>query len=90
MARNGNKKHSQVIEGEVIPRATPPARFRLSTVRDLRREMGKVYAEARNGSLPTAEAARLTWMLQTLVAVIRDSELEQRIIALENSTKENP
>ena len=83
MARIGNEKHAQVIEGEVLSRASPPARLRLATVRDCRRELAKLYSEARRGDLPTADAGRLGWLLQTLVSVIRDTELEDRIAALE-------
>lgn len=89
MARNGNEKRSQVIEGEVIPRASSPARLRLATVRDCRRELAKLYIEARRGDLPTADAGRLGWLLQTLVNVIRDSELEARIAALESGKKDD-
>lgn len=87
MARNGDVKRAQVLDGEVIPRATPPARLRLSTVRDCRRELARVYTEARRGSIPAAEACRLGWLLQTLIAAIRDTELEERIAALEAAKK---
>lgn len=91
MAGNGNSKKKQAIEGEVIPASpSPPARIRLSTVRDCRREMAKLFTEARHGKLPTAEAGRLIWMLQAIVGVIRDSEWEKRIAALEAaSDKDN-
>lgn len=87
MAQRGNVKHSEVIEGELLPAAPPPVRLRLATVRDCRRELAKVYIEARRGQLPATEAARLGWLLQTLVGVIRDSELEERISKLEQSAK---
>lgn len=88
MAQRGNVKHSEVIEGELLLAAPPPVRLRLATVRDCRRELAKVYIEARRGQLPATEAARLGWLLQTLVGVIRDSELEERISKLEQSAKQ--
>lgn len=84
MAGNGNSKKNQAIEGEVIPASPSPLpRIRLGTIRDCRREMAKLYTEARSGKLQTADAGRLVWMLQAIVGVIRDSELEKRIAALE-------
>lgn len=91
MARNGNVKSSQTIEGEVVtayPSPVTPSRgsrgrLRLGNIRDCRREMAKLYTEARNGQIPTAEAGRLVWILQALVGVIRDGELEERIAKLE-------
>lgn len=75
---------AQAIEGEHIPRATPPVpRLRLATVRDCRRELAKLYGEARRGSIPANEACRLGWLLQVLIGAIRDDELERRIAALE-------
>ena len=88
MAKRGNVKSSEVIEGELLPAAPSPVRLRLATVRDCRRELAKVYIEARRGQLPATEAARLGWLLQTLVSVIRDSELEERISKLEQNAKD--
>ena len=83
MAKNGNEKGVQAIEGELLPPGDPPARLRLATVRDCRRELARLYGEARRGELPVNDAAKLGWLLQTLVGVIRDSELEERIQKLE-------
>lgn len=88
MAKRGNVKSSEVIEGELLPASPSPARLRLATVRDCRRELAKVYCDARRGQLPATEAARLGWLLQTLVSVIRDSELEERISKLEQNSKD--
>lgn len=88
MAQRGNVKRSQAIEGELLP-AAPSPRLRLATIRDCRRELAKVYIEARRGLLPATEAARLGWLLQTLVSVIRDSELEERISKLEAQQPNN-
>lgn len=88
MSKRGNVKSSEVIEGELLPATPPRVRLRLATVRDCRRELAKVYIEARRGQLPATEAARLGWLLQTLVGVIRDSELEERISKLEQSAKQ--
>jgi hypothetical protein len=57
---------------------------RLTCVREVRREMAKVYAEARNGTLRTDVATRLVYILTQLSNLIRDSELEQRVRDLED------
>ncbi|WP_177170385.1 hypothetical protein [Nitrosomonas marina] len=38
---------------------------------------------AKTGVLPTQDAGRLTYMLQALAGMIRDSDLEERIKKLE-------
>ena len=75
------------------PRTTPadgPApptkrlRLRLSTVDDVRAELGRVYRAARAEQLDVADASRLANILQILVRVIEGSTLEARITAVEN------
>jgi hypothetical protein len=82
MAEKRDKKAGQALEGQLVP-ANHFRNLRLATVRDCRREMAKVYREARGGSMETNVAARLCWMLQALVGAIRDYDLEQRLAALE-------
>jgi hypothetical protein len=69
----------QVLES--LP--TPRARSRLTCVREVRREMARVYCEAREGSLKTDVATRLVYILTQLSNLIRDSELEGRVQQLE-------
>lgn len=58
-------------------------RLRLSSLADVKRQMRLVYIEARNGTLPTAEAGKLIWMLSTLGNMIADVDLEKRVAELE-------
>lgn len=82
--KNGNANSNEVLEGQVIVACpTPEARLRLSNIRDCRRELAKVYADARRGVIPSSEATRLTYILIGLSNMIRDSKLEERITALE-------
>ncbi len=67
----------------VLLAPTPRARSRLTTIREIRREMAKVYLEARNGELRTDSATRFVYMLTQLSNLIRDSELEGRVQQLE-------
>lgn len=74
-----------MVEGEHLP-ANPQARtprLRLGSIREIRRELVKIYGLAKSGMMPTQDASRLTFMLQALSNMIRDSELEDRIAALE-------
>lgn len=87
----------QVLEGEVLPSPSLNSkalvnavgqRIRLTSVRECRRELARVYAEARAGKLDTASATRFAYLLQTLVGMIRDSDLEDRIRAPERGAHE--
>ncbi len=84
MADSGNENMTKAVEGELIP-ANPvrSTRSRLGSIREIRRELVKIYEEAKTGRISTQDAGRLTYMLQTLVGMIRDSDLEERIKKLE-------
>jgi hypothetical protein len=59
-------------------------RAKLDTLQDVRREMAKVYREARSGLVDVQDATKLTWCLQAVGKVIEGSDLEKRIESLEN------
>jgi len=83
---SGNENRDKTIEGQVIVASPTPCkskRLRLGNLKEVRREMAAVYAEARRGDIPAQEATRLVYMLISISNMIRDSELEERIIALE-------
>ena len=83
-----NNKHPVEIDaatGAVSDLPPQKGRYRcqLDTVNDVRREMAKVYREARSGLVDVQDATKLTWCLQAVGKVITDSDLEARITALE-------
>ena len=79
-----SKNNRQPIEGDVIVAdPTPCKRIRLNNIKEVRLELSRVYREARLGTLQTSEATRLVYMLIALGNIIKDSELEERITALE-------
>jgi hypothetical protein len=85
MAKNGNDKAGEIVTAEALV-VTPyrsRARLRLSTVHECTREMARIYREARNNQIDTQTATRLCYILQSLAGMIRDSDLERRIEALE-------
>jgi hypothetical protein len=75
---------------EVLPADQPHSGHptpRIGSLRDvdgIRLEMGRVYREARRGSLDTREAGRLVYMLGELRKCYEISVLERRLIALES------
>lgn len=88
MMKNGNDNDQQPIEGQVIvARPTPKARIGLSSIKECRRELSKVYVEAKRGAIPTQDATRLAYILVTISNMIKDSDLEERIKKLEDSVK---
>lgn len=73
-----------VIEGELLSPVPTSAKIRLNTVRECRRELAKVYADAKAGVIATQDATRLCYLLTAIATMIRDGELEDRVRALEN------
>lgn len=69
---------------------TPPSRVtRLKTLDDVRVELGRIYREARTKKLPLDQAKGLAYLLQVMSALMKDTELERRIVALEGDAREH-
>ncbi len=89
MSKNGNDNDQQPIEGEVISASpTPRKQIRLSSIKDCRRELAKVYADARHGSVDPQDATRLAYILVAISNMVKDHELEERIKKLEEESYE--
>lgn len=71
-----------VHEGQLL-KAVPTPQLKLATIEDCRREMARVYRDARYAKTDTADASRLVYMLATIAKMIEIGELEQRLTALE-------
>lgn len=65
------------------PAVTPRVRIKLATVKEVSRELGRLYREARTGRVETQDASRLANMLSILGRLIEGGELEARIAAME-------
>jgi len=65
---------------------TPP-KIPLQSMEDVRREAARVYREARGGRLETADASRLSFMLQGIGKMLEATTIEVRIRELENQTE---
>ena len=76
-----------VHEGQLL-RSVPIPQLKLATIEDCRREMARVYREARTGVSDTANASRLIYMLTSIAKMIEIGQLEQRLTALEENNNE--
>ncbi len=71
------------------PASPPPtpakamARIRLQTLSDVAKEYRKLYREARAGTISTAEASKLGYILNMLAGILTASDLEERLAKLE-------
>jgi hypothetical protein len=62
---------------------TPTPRLNLSTSEDVRREMAKVYREARTRQIEPSEATKLVFILTQILRAHEQVVLEGRITDLE-------
>lgn len=58
-------------------------RFKLTSLRAVRREIAAVYAEARNGQMALADACRYAYILSSLAKVMESADLETRLKRIE-------
>ena len=63
---------------------------RLDSVAGIRRELARVYTEARRGELDTNEASKLGNLLAVLHRIIEGSALEDRLARLEEAADREP
>lgn len=67
--------------------ATARAPRRLATLGQVRREMGAVYADAREGRIPPGDASRLVYVLGQIAGVIEGEHIERRLSDLEEKVR---
>lgn len=60
-----------------------PGRPRFSTLAAVRRELAELYADARAGMVPTADASRLGYLLAQLRQALESEQLAERVERLE-------
>jgi hypothetical protein len=67
-------------------KGTSPLRVsRLANLDDVRGELSRIYREARTRKLDLNEAKGLAYLLQVLSALVKDTDIERRIAALEGA-----
>jgi hypothetical protein len=62
-----------------------PSKINLATSEDVRREMAKVYREARVGKLPISDATKFSYILTQILKAHELMVLESRLEVLEES-----
>lgn len=67
----------------------PTPRLNLSSVDDVRREMARVYRDARGGNLPSSEATRLVYILSQMLKAYELYVLEERVATVEQKFNGN-
>ena len=74
-----------MIDGNgLTPTPTPPPKVgRLESLRDVRRELSRVYRDARQNKISTVDGSRLAFMLATIAKIIEGSDFEARLEKLE-------
>lgn len=63
----------------------PVPRINLSTSEDIRREMGRVYREARSKKMLATEASKLVYILTQILKATEVYLLEERLSELESA-----
>jgi hypothetical protein len=63
---------------------------RLGSIRGVRREMARLYADARGGDLEPSVAAKLSYVLCCIQKSLEAEVIEQRLAALEAAAERKP
>jgi hypothetical protein len=79
------KRQSLTIDGTSGTCTPTPPKIKLTELEDVRREMARVYREARGGKTDTSDAGRLTYMLVSIGKLIEASVIEKRLEQLERT-----
>lgn len=80
----------QPAKKAVATNKPPPPRLRLplATIRDVRRELARLYREGKSGVRDVSEVSRLANVLQVLSRCIELAEFESRLEKLEKNQNE--
>ena len=78
-----NTKDTDVNQAGVEVLEAPTPRLNLSTSEDVRREMARVYREARSRQIEPSEATKLVFILTQILRAHEQVVLEGRITQLE-------
>lgn len=73
-----------IHEGQAL-RVLPTPQLKLASIEDCRREMARVYRDARSSATDMGDASRLVYMLSSIAKLIEVGELEKRLTALESN-----
>jgi hypothetical protein len=83
---DGSDKNLPVpVDRKGVAVLAPPARIDLSNYRDIRLEMARVYRAFDQQKIGESEAKARHFMLSTLAQIIKATETEQRLEAIERA-----
>jgi hypothetical protein len=85
MSNECTEKDLRAFDLNEIVEVPPPTRINLATSEDVRREMAKVYREARLNKLPISDATKLSYILTQILKAHELMVLESRIELLEKA-----
>ena len=71
------------------PDTTTPRTYRLDSLEALRRFHGRILNEVRSGKLDAVLGSKLSYMTNVHAGLVKDSDLELRLAALEAKLKED-
>jgi hypothetical protein len=71
-----------ILEGQVL-QALPAPQIKLATLEDCRREMARVYRDARTYRIESQDASRLVYMLSQIGKLLELTDIEKRVELLE-------
>lgn len=87
-AENGQANAPQTAAAWASEPTPTPAklaspRLKLGSVADIKRELARLYREARREEISTQTATRLAYLLNMMAQLIETAELEKRVEAIE-------
>jgi len=85
MALKRQAKLIDAMSGEVIYADPIPPQIKLNNANEVRREMARVYRDARGGAIDTSDGSKLVYMLSVIAKAVELSVIEERISLLEKS-----
>jgi hypothetical protein len=77
------KRHPVTIDATSGTCTPTPPKIKLNTLEDVRREMAKVYREARGGGMDASEAGRFAYILSGIGRLYEATAIERRIVQME-------
>jgi hypothetical protein len=69
------------------PQQAPRLRLPLATASDVRRELARLYRDGKAGLRDVSDVSRLANVLSVLGRLIETSDLEERLLALEEQAR---
>lgn len=82
---NCTTRSARTIDGTSLVVLPTPKRINLNDVEGVRREMGKVYREVREGSVSSTDGSKLVFMLSQIGKMIEIGMLQRRLEQLEKA-----